>query len=48
MKRKNISDSRADGKGDKTDVNCQNTLGCLDQYIRRELRPWNSREHETV
>ena len=31
----------------KSDVKCWNTLGCLDQYICKVLRLWNSRDHET-
>ena len=30
----------------KSDIKCQNTLGCLDQYTCRGLRLWNSLDYE--
>ena len=32
----------------KSDVECQNTPGCLDQYICRGLRLWSSRDLKAV
>ena len=32
----------------KSDGKRRNTLGCLDQYTRKVLRPWNSQDRETV
>ena len=32
----------------KSDVTCQNTLRCLDQYMFRRLRLWKSQDHEVV
>ena len=31
---------------DKSDVKCQNTLGCLDQYACNVMRLWNSRVYK--
>ena len=32
----------------KNDVKRRNTLGCLDQYMCKVLRLWNSQDCETV
>ena len=32
----------------KSDIKCINTFGCLDQYIGRGWRPWNSWDREAA
>ena len=37
-----------DIKSNKSNIQCRNMLGCLDQYTCRRLRLWNNRDCEMV